>query len=97
MATIGLTSWIIHEKDKKITSFIDVVLDPSLLLLIAGCIATLISFLGAIGALREHQTMLTAVRFYGRAHALRTALFGGVQNVNTISHGIVFFINISII
>lgn len=77
MATIGLTSWIIHEKDKKITSFIDVVLDPSLLLLIAGCIATLISFLGAIGALREHQTMLTAVRFYGRAHALRTALFGG--------------------
>uniref|UniRef100_K1PUU2 Tetraspanin-33 n=1 Tax=Magallana gigas TaxID=29159 RepID=K1PUU2_MAGGI len=60
VATVGLTSWIIHEKDKKITSFIDVVLDPSLLLLIAGCIATLISFLGAIGALREHQSMLTA-------------------------------------
>ena len=62
VATIGLTSWIIHEKNKKITSFIDVVLDPSLLLLISGVIGTIIAYLGAIGALREQQTMLTVVR-----------------------------------
>ncbi|XP_078312482.1 tetraspanin-33-like [Crassostrea virginica] len=59
VATIGLTSWIIHEKNKKITTFIDVVLDPSLLLLISGVIGTIIAYLGAIGALREQQTMLT--------------------------------------
>ena len=62
VATIGLTSWIIHEKNKKITTFIDVVLDPSLLLLISGVIGTIIAYLGAIGALREQQTMLTIVR-----------------------------------
>ncbi|XP_062572532.1 tetraspanin-33-like [Saccostrea cucullata] len=59
LATVGLTSWIIHEKDKKINSVIDVILDPSVVLLFVGCIATLISFLGAMGSLRENRCMLT--------------------------------------
>ena len=69
VATIGLTSWIIHEKNKKITTFIDVVLDPSLLLLISGVIGTIIAYLGAIGALREQQTMLTIVRIVRLWHS----------------------------
>ncbi|XP_048747121.1 tetraspanin-33-like [Ostrea edulis] len=58
LITIVLTSWIIHEKDKTIDSFIDVLLDPSLMLLIVSCIALFITYMGALGALRENETML---------------------------------------
>lgn len=63
LITIVLTSWIIHEKDKTIDSFIDVLLDPSLMLLIVSCIALFITYMGALGALRENETMLVIVSY----------------------------------
>jgi hypothetical protein len=39
----------------------DILLDPSLMLLIVACIGLIITYLGTVGALRENETMLTVV------------------------------------
>ncbi|XP_048747118.2 tetraspanin-33-like [Ostrea edulis] len=77
LVVVGLMSWILYEKEKKISSFSDVLLDPSLIFLIAGCIATIIAFLGALGSLREIDTIL-------RIYSLVVTFFLFIQLVGII-------------
>ncbi|CAC5395044.1 tetraspanin-33-like [Mytilus californianus] len=55
---VGVGIWILVIKEKKVTSFLDVLLDLSFWLVIFGGIFGIISFFGCFGPLRENITFL---------------------------------------
>lgn len=54
----GLGIWLVVMKEKVIRDFIDVALDPSLLMCIGGCLIFILAFFGWWGALRENICFL---------------------------------------
>jgi len=58
---LGFGIYILVYKDKTVSTFIDFFLDPSIWLVVAGSLGTVISFLGLMGSLREIITFLKIV------------------------------------
>lgn len=55
---VGLGIWILVVKEKSVSSVLDIILDPSVMLIILGVIFGIISFFGCFGSLRENICFL---------------------------------------
>lgn len=58
-----VSTYVLVQKEKKITYFVEFIFDPSCLLCLAGSITVVVAFLGCGGALRENTGFLRAVCF----------------------------------
>ena len=58
---MGLMTWILVEKEKKVTSAYDFFLDPACVLCLGGSVAFFVSLAGFIGALRDALEALQIV------------------------------------
>ncbi|GFR65831.1 tetraspanin [Elysia marginata] len=67
-ATASVCIYILVEKDKKVASFIEFLFDPSCICTLMGCVAFVIAFAGAYGALRENITLLKALSCCGASN-----------------------------
>lgn len=57
---IGVGLWA-HDEKKKYSDLDSLAFDPSILIIIVGCLMFVITFCGCIGALRENKLLLQIV------------------------------------
>ncbi|PVD30630.1 hypothetical protein C0Q70_09903 [Pomacea canaliculata] len=60
IAMLVVSTYVLVQKEKKITYFVEFIFDPSCLLCLAGSITVVVAFLGCGGALRENTGFLRA-------------------------------------
>ena len=58
---MGAGVWIILDKSGEIRDVLDIVFDPAILIVTAGCVLFVLAFFGCIGSLRENNSLLKLV------------------------------------
>ena len=94
IALVCVGAWIRLDKTAELRSLLREVIDPAVLIMMAGSLVFLVAFLGCIGALRENLTILAWVRMLrvvkGHEYMCTSSVFGnlfyGVRLIYTVMH-----------
>lgn len=77
MMVMGAGVWIILDKSGEIRDVLDIVFDPAILIVTAGCVLFVLAFFGCIGSLRENNLLLKLVSWI----SLKNKIIGIADNI----------------
>ena len=75
---IGVGSWAYDDK-QKYSDLDSLAFDPSVLIIIVGCLMFVITFCGCVGALRENKILLKVVSIYPSYPARNVSIFNSMH------------------